>query len=65
LGATLNAALVVVGDRLGLYKAMKTAGPMDAAAPTGASGGYRQDDSWRVLRQRADLKPSPLPEGEQ
>ena len=32
MGATLNAALVVVGDRLGLYKAMETAGPMDAAA---------------------------------
>ncbi len=32
MGATLNAALVVVGDRLGLYKAMEAAGPMDAAA---------------------------------
>ena len=31
MGATLNAALVVVGDRLGLYKAMEEAGPMDAA----------------------------------
>lgn len=28
LGATLNAALVVTGDRLGLYKAMAGAGPM-------------------------------------
>ena len=32
MGATLNAALVVVGDRLGLYKAMEATGPMDAAA---------------------------------
>ncbi len=31
MGATLNAALVVVGDRLGLYKAMANAEPMDAA----------------------------------
>ena len=28
LGATLNAALVVIGDRLGLYKAMAAAGPL-------------------------------------
>ena len=31
MGATLNAALVIVGDRLGLYKAMAEAGPIDAA----------------------------------
>ncbi|HWH94268.1 MAG TPA: class I SAM-dependent methyltransferase [Baekduia sp.] len=31
LGATLNAALVVIGDRLGLYKAMAGAGPLSAA----------------------------------
>jgi SAM-dependent methyltransferase len=31
LGATLNAALVVIGDRLGLYKAMAGAGPLTAA----------------------------------
>ena len=28
LGATLNAALVVIGDRLGLYKAMAGAGAL-------------------------------------
>ena len=28
LGATLNAALVVIGDRLGLYKALAGAGPL-------------------------------------
>jgi SAM-dependent methyltransferase len=31
LGATLNAALVVIGDRLGLYKAMAGAGALTAA----------------------------------
>jgi SAM-dependent methyltransferase len=31
LGATLNAALVVIGDRLGLYKAMAGAGPLTAS----------------------------------
>jgi SAM-dependent methyltransferase len=31
LGATLNAALVVLGDRLGLYKAMADASPVSAA----------------------------------
>ena len=31
MGATLNAALVVVGDRLGLYKALAAAGPMTMA----------------------------------
>ncbi len=30
-GATLHAALVVIGDRLGLYKAMAGAGPMGSA----------------------------------
>ena len=32
MGAAINAALVVVGDRLGLYKAMAGAEPMTAAA---------------------------------
>jgi winged helix-turn-helix protein len=31
VGATLNAALVVMGDRLGLYRAMAGAGPLTAA----------------------------------
>src|ERR1700688_4850286 len=31
MGATLSASLIVVGDRLGLYKAMQEGGPMDAA----------------------------------
>jgi SAM-dependent methyltransferase len=32
MGATLSAALVVVGDRLGLYKALAESGPMSVAA---------------------------------
>ncbi len=32
VGATLNAALVVMGDRLGLYRALAEAGPLDPAA---------------------------------
>jgi SAM-dependent methyltransferase len=43
LGATLNAALVVIGDRLGLYKAMAGAGPLtpaELAERTGTSERY-------------------------
>src|SRR6476646_1496504 len=31
LGATVNAGLIVIGDRLGLYKAMAAAGPITSA----------------------------------
>src|SRR5438045_8191436 len=31
LGATVNAGLIVIGDRLGLYKAMAGAGPINSA----------------------------------
>jgi SAM-dependent methyltransferase len=43
LGATLNAALVVIGDRLGLYRAMAGAGPLSSAEladKTGTSERY-------------------------
>jgi SAM-dependent methyltransferase len=43
LGATLNAALVVIGDELGLYKAMDGAGPItpgELAERTGTSERY-------------------------
>ena len=43
LGATLNAALVVIGDRLGLYRAMAGAGPLthaELAERTGTSERY-------------------------
>jgi len=38
VGATLNAALVVMGDRLGLYRALAGAGP---ALPAGTIGARR------------------------
>src|SRR6202050_4047162 len=31
MGAAMNAALIIVGDKLGLYKAMAGAGPMTSA----------------------------------
>ena len=37
LGAAMNAALVVIGDKLGLYKAMAGAGPMTSIATGRAS----------------------------
>jgi SAM-dependent methyltransferase len=43
VGATLNAALVVMGDRLGLYRALAGAGPLTArelAASTGTAERY-------------------------
>jgi len=43
VGATLNAALVVMGDRLGLYRALATGGPMtpgEVASQTGAGERY-------------------------
>ena len=38
LGATLHAAMAVLGDRLGLYKALAKGGRMDAAALARATG---------------------------
>jgi SAM-dependent methyltransferase len=38
LGAAMNAALVLIGDKLGLYKAMCGAGPMTAAELAGKTG---------------------------
>ena len=46
VGATLNAALVVMGDRLGLYRALAAAGPLVAAelaARTGTAEPYVRD----------------------
>ena len=36
VGATLNTALVVMGDKLGLYRAMAGAGPLSPAELAGA-----------------------------
>jgi SAM-dependent methyltransferase len=38
VGATLNAALVVMGDKLGLYRALAGAGPMSSAELAEATG---------------------------
>lgn len=43
VGATLNAALVVMGDKLGLYRALAGAGPVtpaELAARTGTAERY-------------------------
>jgi 2-polyprenyl-3-methyl-5-hydroxy-6-metoxy-1,4-benzoquinol methylase len=43
MGAAMNAALIVIGDKLGLYKAMAGSGPMtsaELAAKTGTSERY-------------------------
>src|SRR6202043_3555277 len=38
MGAAMNAALIVIGDKLGLYKAMAGAGPMTSAELAKKSG---------------------------
>lgn len=38
VGATLNTALVVMGDRLGLYQALAGAGPLTPSELAGAPG---------------------------
>ena len=46
VGATLNSALVVMGDKLGLYKALAGAGPltpMELARRTGVAERYVQE----------------------
>ena len=42
MGATLSAALVVVGDKLGLYKALADAGPMNAATLARRTGTHER-----------------------
>src|ERR1700681_829386 len=72
LGATVNAGLIVLGDRLGLYKAMAESGPItsaELAEKTGtaeryvrewlnaqAAGGYVEDNP---ETQRYLLPPEP------
>jgi SAM-dependent methyltransferase len=42
MGASLNAALIVVGDKLGLYKAMAGAGPIDSAELAAKTGTHER-----------------------
>ena len=51
VGATLNAALVVMGDRLGLYRALAGAGP---TSPARARRAHRRE---RALRARVAERP--------
>ena len=51
VGATLNAALVVIGDRLGLYRALAGAGPL---TPGELGGAHRHR---RALRPRVAERP--------
>ena len=46
LGAAANAPLMLIGDKLGLYKALATAGPLSSAGPG------RADRDRRTLRAR-------------
>ena len=48
VGATLNAALVVMGDRLGLYRALAGAGPLTPAelAPSAPATAERYVREW-------------------
>lgn len=42
MGASLNAALIIVGDKLGLYKAMAGAGPIDSAELAARTGTHER-----------------------
>jgi len=56
MGAALNGALVLLGDRLGLYKAMAGAGPMtseDLATKTGMSERYLRE--WLCAQAAGNL----------
>ena len=59
LGTALTAALIVIGDKLGLFKALAAAGaltPPELAQRTGTSERYAQPHRPRVLlRLDADL----------
>jgi SAM-dependent methyltransferase len=55
VGATLNAALVVIGDKLGLYRALAGAGPLtpqELAARTGTSERYVRE--WLCAQAAGD-----------
>ena len=56
VGAALNMALVVMGDRLGLYRALAEGGsqsPAEVAERTGTAERYVRE--WLTRRQRAGL----------
>ncbi|MGC1409327.1 MAG: class I SAM-dependent methyltransferase [Acetobacteraceae bacterium] len=55
MGATLSAALVIVGDRLGLYKALADGGPMTAATLARRTGtAERHVREWLAAQAASD-----------
>ena len=54
VGATLNAALVVMGDKLGMYKALAGAGPL-----TSAEVAQRTETAERYARKSLNASRSP------
>ena len=55
MGAAMNTALIVIGDKLGLYKAMAGAGPMtsaELAAKTNTTERYVREWLVRASRRR-------------
>ena len=55
MGAAMNTALIVIGDKLGLYKAMAGAGPMtsaELAAKTNTTERYVREWLVRAGRRR-------------
>ena len=52
VGATLNAALVVVGDELGYYRALADGGPLTAAELAVATGTTRTTPASGSTRRR-------------
>ena len=68
VGAALNCALVVMGDRLGYYRALADGGPMTAAALAAAHRHRRavrprvaQRPGRRRLRHLRPRRPAPTP----
>ncbi len=56
MGAAMNAALIIIGDKLGLYKAMAGAGPMtsaELAAKTGTAERYVRE--WLAAQAAGNL----------
>jgi SAM-dependent methyltransferase len=56
MGAAMNAALIIIGDKLGLYKAMAGAGPMtsaELAARTGTAERYVRE--WLAAQAAGNL----------
>ena len=59
MGAAMNAALIVIGDKLGLYKAMSGAGPMTSARRIGCGSSRRNTKScWPSPDREGPMTPT-------